>query len=522
MTVGLKLTQYVGLLVVLSFGMVTLGDVGETRAQTSSAGACSRESLELTLSTSNARLNRDSSMRIYVVAENLTKTVCRSSIVLVVPDHSHLGIIPLGDVWLDNSSDDLRTLTSKEIKLVQGNPVRVQADLEITSSDLKTGHYRVKASLASADNYSDWRDIWAWSGGEDNGPKIKNCSSSMPVVREVLSFDSGMLLITPLSLSFDCGFGYTILDALVENCELGLDQRVENCEPGFDQRVENREPGLRLILSSRDSILGSNTFEEFGAFNASPADEQSGRFTFVFDGVPRQVPGLRVSSAKNPEVRRELVPYSPGLIDRLNAELTDAYEAVIETKMVGLFAYVGGVATIIVLWLMLNPIGQRGERYKWSPAGLIWTVSSVGLVVGTYALVAWSVASLIGAILAGQQISELVYGATLTFLSILVGILFANSLVRQRRYSHDSIRDDKIRLPWWLQGPFSCHDDDPWRTDLPRRERRDGPRTIWDVFRRPRGQKSTDRQAPSVGWRWVVVLFFAGSTSLVSAVLLTP
>lgn len=496
-------------------------DAAIARASGLTSVNCKEENLEVSISLDHSTLNHLEFKRInlHAILRNNGDEECSAGITLSVPEASGLIINPrrsLGDEWKSEEGSDFRSLASILKPLSPDETRRFNVEI-ISKTEKPSGVYKVSASTVPGQDAAidadlprnDWRMIWVTDlpKTNSNDPILRTCRNSTPVVARNLQYESGAT-ITPLTLSFDCEFGYTI----------------------FDARIQGAKTIPQLRLQPRGSGVNAEQIHTFVSYFATPEHKESSRYTVVFDGLPKQVPGLKLVSIsdeyKYTEQFRELVPYVPGFSEEVRTQLTDAYDSAIETNIIGPMLYVSGITSVIVVWLMLVPIGPggwSGTPYRWSPIGLLWTLSSVALVVGTATLVSLSLLFVLMSGLTDHAGDTVVVGSLLTLVSVWITLMFIVTAIRQRLKSKATQRASGTVLPWWLQDPIHG----PVSKNAPFRQsaayRKDGNRTLWGmIFKKQRRNYRAKSKVNKVSWRWVYLLSIAGATSIASIAILTP
>jgi hypothetical protein len=490
--------------------------MNHAHASDTTSSVCDEDNLKVSISLDRASINRfdDKHINLHAILRNNGTEECDAAIALSVPEASGLIINPIrsfGDDWKLEDGSDHRSLNSISKPLNSGESRRF--NVEIIGKFKKTsGAYKISVSTTPGQDAAidsdlprnDWRMIWVsdFQKNISNDPALRNCQNSSPIVPRNLKYQSGTT-ITPLTLSFDCEFGYTI----------------------FDVRIQGTEPIPQLRLQPRGSGINAEAIPSFIPYFATPEHKDSSRYTVVFKGLPKRVPGLKlVSISENREYAeetRELVPYDPTFSDQIRAQLIDAYESSIATNIIGPVLYVSGITSVIIVLLMLVPTRWAATQYEWrQPTILMWTLASVGLAVGTATLVSLSLFTVLMPGKSEHPSSTFVAGAILTLLSVWITLYFIVSLIRQRLHSKAKKEYADTVLPWWLQDPI--HGPEKPKNALQKKtmpRRKDPPRRIFEKKRRVYRTKS---KTEKVNWLWVYLLPIAGAMSIVSIAILTP
>jgi len=480
---------------------------------------CDEEDLQVSISLDRASLNNqdDKHINLHAILRNNGTEECNAAITLSVPEASGLIINPtrsISDEWKYEEGSDFRSVDSISKPLNPGDTRRFNVEI-ISRWKQPSGSYRISASTAPGQNAAidsdDWRMIWVSNSPptKSNDPVLRECRKSTPVISRNLQYDSGTI-ITPLTLSFDCEFGYTI----------------------FDVRIQGAKTNDQLRLQPRGSGVNSEPIHSFTPYFATPEHKDSLRYTVVFDGLPKKVRGLKLVSISESETggyaeqTRELVPYAPGFSDKVRTQLTDAYESSIEFNIIGPLLYVSGITSAIFIWLMLVPIGPggwSGTPYRWSPIGILWTLASVALVIGSATLVSLSLFTVLVSGISDHTGGTIVAGALLTLIGIWIILMFSITAIRKRLHSKATQRASGTLLPWWLQDPIH---GPPSRNALTKQSvgyRNDGNRSLFSrIFGKKRRNYRKSSKTDKVNWRWVYLLSIAGAMSIASIAILTP
>lgn len=489
----------------------------EVSAQTT-VEPCTADQIESSMSVIGDRLNWDSgdSVQIYVFLENTSDVACEISYELKIDETSGLALSSSTYDWLDNGESVVSLVLKSQTLKPEDQHKRFSAEIRnSTLADSK--QYRlsgglkgpnIAATFKSQPTSRDWRDIWVWGETRKPEARLRNCENSTPVTKHQMNFDRDTS-ITPLSLSFDCKFGYSLLQAEIAGNDI-------------------EQVGLRLL--QRNSVSGSGALISYAPYFASPADKESGRYTIVFKDLPKDVPGLRLTMENAGDY--ELVPADSRRPEQQALrELTDAYDIGAESAFTKGYFIVFGVVLFALLWLILIPPrlgGWASQKYQWKLVGLMWTLMSLALIVGTFALVSWGVSSFSSAIASGNSFSTAyIVGSLLDVFGLLILLLFVITVARARLSASSNRRNSGTMLPWWLQNPLRTVSGAPSGGGKQERTRRSGGQTYFGMLmgrrqaRRNGGRKNSG-QTTSIGWNWVVLLVMAGVAATTASTLLTP
>ena len=299
---------------------------------------CSPDQVTSTMSVVGNRLNYDSddSVQIYVYLENRSDAECEISYELNIHETSGLKLVPDTSDWRGSDQLGVSLVLETQVLYPGVQPEWFLAELLVGKPPKGSDSYRLSGGFrglknsegfASFSTDEDWRDIWVWGEIPDPRDRVNNCEISTPVHKRTMIFDGGVSM-TPLLLSFDCEYGYSLLQASITGNEID-------------------KMGFRL--KSRNSVGGSGTANISAPYFASPDDKENGRYTIVFKGVPKDVPGLRLTVDDVGD--HELVPadsHKPE--DQAYSELTDAYEVGVDSALTtGFFRRIWGRFICIVM-----------------------------------------------------------------------------------------------------------------------------------------------------------------------------